>query len=108
VKGTEGQEKPVFGEIHDLSTTDYWPAMVRKFIDDGKRAKKAGAAFRTEVGKRVGAAIFNFINGEQTPVNKDGDPTYKIQTSTNSKVYYVYDNSPECHDNTWDKVLSNA
>lgn len=108
VKGTEKQEEPVCSEIHDLSTTDYWPAMVRKFIDDGKKAKKAGAAFRTEVGKRVGAAVFNFINGEATPMTKDGRPTFKIQTSANSKVYYVYDNSPPCHDNTWDQVLASA
>lgn len=108
VKGTEKQEKPTCAEIHDLSTTDYWPAMVRKFIDDGKKAKKAGAAFRTEVGKRVGAAVFNYVNGEATPMTKDNEPTYKIQTSANSKVYYVYDNSPECRDNTWDQVLSAA
>lgn len=105
VKGTEKSDKPQPAEVHDLETTDYWPAMVRKFIDDGKRQKKAGAAFRTEVGKRVGAAIFNFINGEPTPKNKDGDPTYKIQTSANSKVYYVYSNSPECNDNNWDQVI---
>ena len=106
IKGTEKKQEPEPSDIHDLSTPDYWPAMVRKFIDDGKRNKRAGSAFRTEVGKRVGAAIFNYINGEPTPMTKDGNPTYKIQTSGNSKVYYVLSNSPSCKENTWDQVLS--
>ena len=37
----KNKSQPQFGEIHDLSTTDYWPAMVRKFIDDGKRNQES-------------------------------------------------------------------
>jgi hypothetical protein len=99
-KGITGSE-----ESADFTTSAFWPCLLRRDVEVGKKEKKAGQAYRHELARKACHAIHAFLNDQgPSSFDKDNNPIKKIGFKPTSPLYSTYTIFPEdskwC-DNTW-------